>query len=169
MNHQKSGGMVTTGIPSIFLVFSVLCLVILSLMSLGTSRTDLQASQNSLAQTEKYYEACTLASGKLDAIRETLTELTDEEGSDLEGSDFSSLAAGILSEQTGVTRNEQTNVYTLILPCTQKLDLVVDFLVEEPQNPDASCLQILSWYTAQKGTWDPNLSQNLFLPGSGFP
>ena len=46
-NHLFSA----TGIPSLFLIFGVLMLVILSLLGYGTSRQDLRASSLSLEQT----------------------------------------------------------------------------------------------------------------------
>ena len=49
-NHLFSA----TGIPSLFLIFGVLMLVILSLLGYGTSRQDLCASSLSLEQTSAY-------------------------------------------------------------------------------------------------------------------
>ena len=56
-NHLFSA----TGIPSLFLIFGVLMLVILSLLGYGTSRQDLCASSLSLEQTSAYYNACSEA------------------------------------------------------------------------------------------------------------
>ena len=51
-------------------IFSVLCLVILSLLTLNTSRQDLKNSKLTLEQTTAYYTACSTAS-------EEYQELTD--------------------------------------------------------------------------------------------
>ena len=56
-NHLFSA----TGIPSLFLIFGVLMLVILSLLGYGTSRQDLRASSLYLEQTSAYYNACSEA------------------------------------------------------------------------------------------------------------
>ena len=56
-NHLFSA----TGIPSLFLIFGVLMLVILSLLGYGTSRQDLRSSSLSLEQTSAYYNACSEA------------------------------------------------------------------------------------------------------------
>ena len=56
-NHLFSA----TGLPSLFLIFGVLMLVILSLLGYGTSRQDLCASSLSLEQTSAYYNACSEA------------------------------------------------------------------------------------------------------------
>ena len=63
-----------TGIPSLFLIFSVLCLAVLSLLTLGNSRSELSTARNSIQQTEDYYNACSQAST---VINEIQTELTD--------------------------------------------------------------------------------------------
>ena len=39
-----------TGIPSLFLIFSVLCLAVLSLLTLGNSRSELSTARNSIQQ-----------------------------------------------------------------------------------------------------------------------
>lgn len=62
-----------TGIPSLFLIFSVLCLAVLSLLTLGNSRSELSTARNSMQQTEDYYNACSQAST---VINEIQTELT---------------------------------------------------------------------------------------------
>ena len=54
-----------TGIPSLFLIFSVLCLAVLSLLTLGTSRSELNLARQSMQQTEDYYTACAQASTAL--------------------------------------------------------------------------------------------------------
>ena len=66
-----------TGIPSLFLIFSVLCLAVLSLLTLGNSRSELSTARNSMQQTEDYYNACSQAST---VINEIQTELTDATG-----------------------------------------------------------------------------------------
>ena len=58
---EKKNLFSATGIPSFFLIFGVLMLVILSLLGYGTSRQDLCASSLSLEQTSAYYNACSEA------------------------------------------------------------------------------------------------------------
>lgn len=50
MNKRRTV-FLSSGLPSMFVIFSILCMVILSLLALGTSRQDLQTSQLSLDQT----------------------------------------------------------------------------------------------------------------------
>ena len=67
-NHLLSA----TGIPSLFLIFGVLMLVILSLLGYGTSRQDLRASSLSLEQTSAYYNACSEAADFYSDLVQTL-------------------------------------------------------------------------------------------------
>ena len=68
MNKRRTQ-FLSMGIPSMFVIFSVLCLVILALLTLGTSRQDLQAAQVSLKQTTDYCNACTQAVQVRERIR----------------------------------------------------------------------------------------------------
>ena len=53
MKHDRTF-FAATGIPSLFLIFSVLCLAVLSLLTLGKSRDELQASNFAVQQTDLY-------------------------------------------------------------------------------------------------------------------
>ena len=64
-----------TGIPSLFLIFSVLCLAVLSLLTLGNSRSELSTARNSMQQTEDYYNACSQASTVINSARIILSLL----------------------------------------------------------------------------------------------
>lgn len=67
-NHLFSA----TGIPSLFLIFGVLMLVILSLLGYGTSRQDLRSSSLSLEQTSAYYNVCSEAADFYSELVQTL-------------------------------------------------------------------------------------------------
>ena len=60
--NKKRTSFLSTGIPSMCTIFSVLCLVVLSLLTLNTSRQDLKTSKLTLEQTTAYYTACSTAS-----------------------------------------------------------------------------------------------------------
>lgn len=149
----------TTGIPSLFLIFSVLCLVILSLMSLGTSRTDRTSSRNSLEQTEKYYEACTKASHRCAQIQEVLTAYQGTSGDDC-----MSYAETYLASLSDVTAGED-GTYILSVPFTPFLSLHVNLQPATADSASHPNLMILDWYTVQDGEWTPDLHQSLFIPG----
>ena len=73
-NHLFSA----TGIPSLFLIFGVLMLVILSLLGYGTSRQDLRSSSLSLEQTSAYYNACSEAADFYSELVQTLEEFQEQ-------------------------------------------------------------------------------------------
>ena len=73
-NHLFSA----TGIPSLFLIFGVLMLVILSLLGYGTSRQDLRSSSLSLEQTSAYYNACSEAADFYSDLVQTLEEFQEQ-------------------------------------------------------------------------------------------
>ena len=70
----KHSFFVTVGIPSLFLVFSVLVLSVLSLLTLGSSRSSLSTARHSLEQTEDYYAACRKATDNISGIRSSLEQ-----------------------------------------------------------------------------------------------
>lgn len=72
MKHNRTF-FAATGIPSLFLIFSVLCLAVLSLLTLGKSRDELQASNFAVQQTDLYYKTCEKATGTVTAIQKQLT------------------------------------------------------------------------------------------------
>ena len=49
--NKKKNSFLSIGIPSMCMIFSVLCQIILALLTLGTSKQDLQTSQMTLDQT----------------------------------------------------------------------------------------------------------------------
>ena len=64
--NKKRTSFLSIGIPSMCVIFSVLCLVILALLTLGTSRQDLQTSRLSLLHShtavqsdKRFYYFCT--------------------------------------------------------------------------------------------------------------
>ena len=76
--NKKRTSFLSIGIPSMCVIFSVLCLVILALLTLGTSRQDLQTSRLSLDQTTAYYTACSTATQQYSQISDFITSaLTD--------------------------------------------------------------------------------------------
>lgn len=82
MNKRRTV-FLSSGLPSMFVIFSILCMVILSLLALGTSRQDLQTSQLSLDQTTAYYKACSAATAQYTEITEYIQK-TAESASDRE-------------------------------------------------------------------------------------
>ena len=106
MKHNRTF-FAATGIPSLFLIFSVLCLAVLSLLTLGKSRDELQASNFAVQQTDLYYKTCEKATGTVTAIQKQLTsdynQVSDPDA-------YFSLAGQIPDEIDGLAYDSSANV-----------------------------------------------------------
>ena len=115
-NHLFSA----TGIPSLFLIFGVLMLVILSLLGYGTSRQDLRSSSLSLEQTSAYYNACSEAADFYSDLVQTLEGFQAQVKSE---SSYYKLVSDYLNSQENVEWNseEHTAEYVRAFSDTQSL------------------------------------------------
>ena len=119
-NHLFSA----TGIPSLFLIFGVLMLVILSLLGYGTSRQDLRASSLSLEQTSAYYNACSEAADFYSDLVQTLEGFQAQAKSE---SAYYQLVSDHLNSQENVKwdSEEHTAEYVRAFSDTQSLAVKV--------------------------------------------
>lgn len=119
-NHLFSA----TGIPSLFLIFGVLMLVILSLLGYGTSRQDLRASSLSLEQTSAYYNACSEAADFYSDLVQTLEGFQAQVKSE---SAYYKLVSDYLNSQENVKwdSEEHTAEYMKAFSDTQSLAVKV--------------------------------------------
>lgn len=119
-NHLFSA----TGIPSLFLIFGVLMLVILSLLGYGTSRQDLCASSLSLEQTSAYYNACSEAADFYSELVQTLEGFQAQVKSE---SAYYKLVSDYLNSQENVKwdSEEHTAEYMNAFSDTQSLAVKV--------------------------------------------
>lgn len=119
-NHLFSA----TGIPSLFLIFGVLMLVILSLLGYGTSRQDLCASSLSLEQTSAYYNACSEAADFYSELVQTLEGFQEQAKTETA---YYQLVSDYLNSQENVEWNseEHTAEYVKAFSDTQSLAVKV--------------------------------------------
>ena len=119
-NHLFSA----TGIPSLFLIFGVLMLVILSLLGYGTSRQDLRSSSLSLEQTSAYYNACSEAADFYSELVQTLEGFQAQAKTE---SAYYQLVSDYLNSQENVEWNseEHTAEYVKAFSDTQSLAVKV--------------------------------------------
>lgn len=119
-NHLFSA----TGIPSLFLIFGVLMLVILSLLGYGTSRQNLCASSLSLEQTSAYYNACSEAADFYSELVQTLEGFQAQVKSE---SAYYKLVSDYLNSQENVKwdSEEHTAEYVKAFSDTQSLAVKV--------------------------------------------
>ena len=119
-NHLFSA----TGIPSLFLIFGVLMLVILSLLGYGTSRQDLRASSLSLEQTSAYYNACSEAADFYSDLVQTLEGFQEQAKTETA---YYQLVSDYLNSQENVEwdSEEHTAEYVKAFSDTQSLAVKV--------------------------------------------
>lgn len=119
-NHLFSA----TGIPSLFLIFGVLMLVILSMLGYGTSRQDLRSSSLSLEQTSAYYNACSEAADFYSDLVQTLEGFQAQVKSE---SSYYKLVSDYLNSQENVKwdSEEHTAEYMNAFSDTQSLAVKV--------------------------------------------
>ena len=175
-NHLFSA----TGIPSLFLIFGVLMLVILSLLGYGTSRQDLRASSLSLEQTSAYYNACSEAADFYSDLVQTLEGFQAQVKSE---SSYYKLVSDYLNSQENVKwdSEEHTAEYVKAFSDTQSLAVKVSvFWTDRTADSTASdtaasdtinagldmtssnIAGILSWNTVVTADWNPDNSQSVY-------
>lgn len=175
-NHLFSA----TGIPSLFLIFGVLMLVILSLLGYGTSRQDLRSSSLSLEQTSAYYNACSEAADFYSDLVQTLEGFQAQAKSE---SAYYQLVSDHLNSQENVKwdSEEHTAEYMNAFSDTQSLAVKVSvFWTDRTADSTASdtaasdtvnaglnmtssnIAGILSWNTVVTADWNPDNSQSVY-------
>ena len=185
-NHLFSA----TGIPSLFLIFGVLMLVILSLLGYGTSRQDLRSSSLSLEQTSAYYNACSEAADFYSELVQTLEGFQAQVKSE---SAYYKLVSDYLNSQENVKwdSEEHTAEYMKAFSDTQSLAVKVSvFWTDRTADSTASdtaasdtvasdtaasdtinagldmtssnIAGILSWNTVVTADWNPDNSQSVY-------
>ena len=161
-----------TGIPSLFLIFSVLCLAVLSLLTLGNSRSELSTARNSMQQTEDYYNACSQAST---VINEIQTELTDTYRQATDQKNYLALVGQFCKDHSELTFDEekQTLLFAESLSDTQQLTVCLKVLYPEksgdslyPSSDTEPFIEILQWKTDTTASWTPDTSQSVYKGGT---
>lgn len=175
-NHLFSA----TGIPSLFLIFGVLMLVILSLLGYGTSRQDLRASSLSLEQTSAYYNACSEAA---DFYSELVQALEGFKAQAKTETAYYQLVSDYLNSQENIEwdSEEHTAEYVKAFSDTQSLavkivvfwtDCTADSTASDNVASDtinagldvtsSNIAGILSWNTVVTADWNPDNSQSVY-------
>ena len=175
-NHLFSA----TGIPSLFLIFGVLMLVILSLLGYGTSRQDLRSSSLSLEQTSAYYNACSEAADFYSDLVQTLEGFQAQAKSERA---YYQLVSDHLNSQENVKwdSEEHTAEYVRAFSDTQSLDVKIavfwtdctadstasDNVASDTINAgldvtSSNIAGILSWNTVVTADWNPDNRQSVY-------
>lgn len=128
---------VSIGVPSLFLIFTVFCMVILSLLTYRTSLHDRIRAERSLEQTDNYLAACSQASDQYMELCDSLAEETSDKA-------FTQVPAEMQ--------------YTFAFSDTQCLQMTVLPVL----SGQTLTLQITEWSTRITSSWNPDTHQNVF-------
>ena len=157
---QKRTLLAATGIPSLFLIFGVLCLAVLALLTLGSSRSALSSARLSMEQTEQYYNACQAASDQITQIQNCLANYCkNTSGED----DYYYAAVNRLSDEiSGLTVDASEHIIQFSCEFSDTQTLSVRLQILYPSTGNDSFLDVLEWKTEVTDTWKPDNSQNLY-------
>ena len=145
---EKKNLFSATGLPSLFLIFGVLMLVILSLLGYGTSL--------SLEQTTAYYNTCSEAADFYARLVQALEEFQAQTQTD---STYYQLVSDYLDSQENVQwdPDEHTVSYVKAFSDTQSLAAKISVF-----RTDHNTARILSWNTVVTADWNPDNSQSVY-------
>ena len=142
--NKKSDFTMNIGLPSIMLIFVVLCLVSFGILSLVSANSDKQLSQKILDRSTSYYNACNQAEEMLCKIDELLhIAYTNSASQD----EYYKAIADI------------SNVYTYKISDIQYLSITLSF--KYPQKANTAFYQIESWQVITKDDLDYDTNLDL--------
>ena len=187
---KKRSSFLSMGIPSMCIIFSVLCLVILSLLTLGTSRQDLQISQLTLDQTTAYYEACSSATQKYQEVADYAKKAFKDSQT---SQDYDSKMASIVEQYPDVIWDSQIQILSFTVDFSDEQAIYIEikfpykaaFLdmsgtsTSSPKSdsdtssksaPDTSSdsdsdnltPELLTWKTISTANWNPDTRQPVY-------
>ena len=158
MKHDRTF-FAATGIPSLFLIFSVLCLAVLSLLTLGKSRDELLAANYTIQQTDLYYKTCGKATETVTAIQNQLISAYRQTSDDVS---YYSQAEQISDEIDGLQYDSSANIISFSEALSDTQELSVKLKVLYPLSDTEPFIEILQWKTDNTATWTPNTHQPVY-------
>lgn len=147
------------GIPSIILIFSVLCMTIFALLTLSNSRNALNTSKLSLEQTKSYYNACSNAAEKINDIQKSISDFYKKYPNE---SDFYVKINNVFETDNEISYNTDTHVFEFYEIITDTKSLYVKTKIIFPTDSDSSSIKILLWKSVSTAQWEPDTSQSVY-------
>lgn len=151
--NKKNRPFLSIGIPSMCMIFSVLCLVILALLTLGTSRQDLRTSQLALDQTTAYYTACS-------AVSKECEELIDCAKNAYRASDgqedYNARMKSAAEKYADASWNPDTQVLSFSVVFTDEQAIYIEITASGPTP------KISTWKTISTTDWNPDTRQPVY-------
>lgn len=158
--NKKTNAFLSMGIPSMCVIFTVLCLVILSLLTLKTSQQDLKISQLALDQTSAYYTACSQATDQYQSLISCAqAALRSSQTQDEYLSQMDTTTQDFLDSAW----DKDTQTFSFRTDFTDALALYVEISLAYPSDLSDFRPQILTWKTVQITEWAPDDRQNVYL------
>ena len=158
MKHNRTF-FAATGIPSLFLIFSVLCLAVLSLLTLGKSRDELQAANFTVQQTDLYYQTCGKATETVTTIQ---MQLASDYSQASDSDAYFSLARQLSDDIDGLEYDSSSDInsFSEVLSGTQQLSVKLKVLY--PSSGTEPFIEILQWKTDNTASWTPDTHQPVY-------
>ncbi|MEA4987177.1 MAG: hypothetical protein VB095_03895 [Anaerovorax sp.] len=138
MNKQKKDertrGTIQIGISSLLLVFTVLCLVVFSVLALSSAKADWKLAQKNKISVNQYYEADSLAEEMAKKINDHIIDLIVSNSTIIKNQE---LLGNSLEENLDVSYNKEDNTVSYQIDINDEQLLLV-------------CLKIKSYNEIQK-------------------
>ena len=155
MNKNRTS-FLSVGIPSMCTIFSVLCLVILALLTLNTSEQDLQTSRIALEQTTAYYTACSAASSKY----QELTAYAQQAFTDGQKQQtYNTLMSSVTQQYPDARWDPKTQILSFTVDFAEKQAIYVEINI--PYSSDL-IPEILTRKTISTAAWNPDTRQPVY-------
>lgn len=152
----------TVGVPSLFLIFAILCMVILSLLTLGVSRSDLHTSQQAMEQTTAYYEAGGQAADLCQSAELLLEDFRTQAENE---ADYWEMVSECFSSDDAFEKIDAVFSYdssnrrlSIQAPVSDVQKLCVEADILYAHSPGDACLNILTWKAKASDSWNPDMS-----------
>lgn len=154
-NNISSEGAYSSGMISLILIFAVLCMIVLSLLSWSSSRTDLQMSLRSMEQNTAYFDACTEASSVWEQLYAALSSAASEQ-------EFFRICEESVSIHPDLLYDSSGRIFSLDLDYTDTQSLHIEFAVSFPDSEDIPPIQTTCWQSRTIGEWRPDTRQQVY-------
>ena len=157
---KKRSSFLSIGIPSMCMIFSVLCMVILSLLTLGTSKQDLQTSQLTLDQTAAYYTACSAAAEEYNELAD-LAVNAFKNSKDQES--YNAQMESLAQKYTDASWDPDTQVLSFSVAFTDDQAIYIEVNASYPSAVfSVFSPEIITWKTISTVDWNPDTRQPVY-------
>lgn len=151
----------TAGIPSLLLIFLILCLSVFSVLSLSSAVADKKLSRKSADHTLEYYEASNKANDSLATIDEILVESRETAHNPKDY--YEQVENKITSMSDFVFSNTgDTATISWDTSINDSQVLSVQISLPYPEQEGNSFYNIEQWQVINKDNWTPDQSQHVY-------